>query len=377
MHDKEVIGVVEVYNNTRDNKTEGEGFTTDDQRILRRLSEHISIAITKLNLIQYDALTGLLRPEPFFEKVIQKLNLERKRQMEGSSYAVVMGDVDWFKNYNDRNGHEAGNRLLRELASVLKSSIRDDDLLCRYGGEEFVFFLSGLNTEEEANTFTERIRKNVEDHYFEYQEFQPNNNLTVSFGLTFFPRYRIKSWDAINKRNLKKLVNEADIALALAKGKRESVLRPFRIRNGASEKNKVCVFEQTEPEEQKKPDKIKQSGAKFIKERRKHERFHTSTLLIYKKQDFQRVTKTINLSLGGVKIPTDSQFDSQQTLDLTVVLGENAFQIKGDVVYSKMLGEDFLPYHTGIKFRDLSGKDKVILEDFFTSRCIGDKFLSH
>ena len=115
----------------------------------------------------------------------------------------------------------------------------------------------------------------------------------------------------------------------------------------------------------------------MIKERRKHERFHTSTLLIYKKQDYQRVTKTINLSLGGVKIPTDSQLDSQQTLDLTLVLGENAFQIKGDVVYSNMLGEDLLPYHTGIKFRELSGKDKEILEDFFTSRCVGDKFLSH
>ena len=94
---------------------------------------------------------------------------------------MVMGDVDWFKHYNDRNGQEAGNRLLRELAAVLKSSIREDDLLCRYGGEEFLFFLAGVNNIEEATLLTERIRKTVEDHYFDYRGIpappQPDHEL--------------------------------------------------------------------------------------------------------------------------------------------------------------------------------------------------------
>jgi len=377
MHDKKVIGVVEVYNKTQRDKSEEERFTIDDQRMLRRLSEHISIAITKLNLIQFDALTGLLRPDFFFENVIQMLNLEKKRQMEGSFYGIVMGDVDWFKYYNDRNGHEAGNKLLRELASVLKSSKRDEDLLCRYGGEEFLTFLSGLNSKDEAHAFTERIRKNVEENHFEFQEFQPNNNLTMSFGLSFFPRERIKSWDAINKRNLKKIVNEADIALALAKGKKTSALRPFEYRSRTSGKNKVCIYDTIKQDEMKKPDQKKQVIYDIDKERRKHKRFQTSTLLIYKKQDFQRVTKTINLSLGGAKIPTDSELDSDQILDLTLILGNNAFQLKGDVVYSKMLGEEYMPYHTGIKFKELSDKDKKILEEFFTFSSAEEKPLTH
>jgi len=145
MQEKKVLGVIEVYNKIVTREEQSAGFSEEDQKAMRRFAEHISIAITKLNLIQYDALTGLLRPDAFFDKVITKLNLERKRHQEGSAYAMVMGDVDWFKNYNDRYGHEAGNKLLRELASVLQISIRDEDLLCRYGGEEFLFFLSGLN----------------------------------------------------------------------------------------------------------------------------------------------------------------------------------------------------------------------------------------
>jgi diguanylate cyclase (GGDEF)-like protein len=377
MHDKHAVGVLEVYNKISKDKEKAAKFTNEDQNAMRRFSEHISIAITKLNLIQYDALTGLLRPDPFFEKVIQKLNLERKRHQEGPSYAIVMGDVDWFKNYNDRNGHEAGNKLLRELASVLNTSIREEDLLCRYGGEEFLFFLSGLNSEDEASGFTERIRKDIEEHYFENQEFQPNNNITMSFGLTFFSRDRIRAWDAINKNNLKKLANEADIALAEAKGKKASSLEPSDIKEGTLIKNKVCVFDKGKTVEPKKPEALKDYMEKFVKERRKNKRFYTSTILIYKRKDFHKVTKTINLSLSGVKIPTEAKMDPEQPLDLILILGNNACQLKGNVVYSEIASEDYFHYYTGIEFKDVPVKDRKILEDYFSSLNIKEKSLSH
>jgi diguanylate cyclase (GGDEF)-like protein len=215
MHEKEVIGVLEVYNKLADGEFSRHGFSREDQQVLRGLSEHISLAMTKLNLIQYDALTGLLRPDPFFEKVILKINQRSKRRQEVASYAMVMGDVDWFKLYNDRNGHEAGNRLLRQLAAVLKSSIREDDLICRYGGEEFLFFLTGVNSLDEACVLTERIRKNVEAQYFENEEFQPRNNLTMSFGVTLLPR-REDFFASINRYELRKIASEADMALAEA-----------------------------------------------------------------------------------------------------------------------------------------------------------------
>ncbi len=375
--DEKVIGVIEVYNKIAQKDGGSSGFSAEDQKAMRRFSEHISIAITKLNLIQYDALTGLLRPDPFFEKVVQKLNLERKRHQEGSSYAMVMGDVDWFKNYNDRHGHEAGNKLLRELSGVLKLSIRDEDLLCRYGGEEFLFFLSGLNSEDEAGGFTERIRKNIEEHYFEYQETQPHNNVTMSFGLTFFSKGRIRSWEDINKNNLKRLANEADSALAEAKGKRMTGIEKRGIKDELLLKNRVCVFDKGKTELPKKPENLKEYMETFVKERRKFQRFYTSTILIYKEKDFHKVTKTINLSLSGAKIPTEAQLDPEKTLDLVLILGNNACQLKGDVMYSEIAGEDYFHYFTGIRFKDMAFKEKKILEDYFSSLNFNTKPLPH
>ncbi|MDH4218193.1 MAG: diguanylate cyclase [Candidatus Aminicenantes bacterium] len=370
MHAQEAIGVLEVYNKIGRDRPKRPGFTAEDEQIMLKFCEHISIAITKLNLIQYDALTGLLRPDPFFDKVIQKLKLDRKRHQEGSSFAMVMGDVDWFKNYNDRNGHEAGNRLLRELAAVLNSSIREEDLLCRYGGEEFLFFLSGISSEEEAIGFTERIRKNTEAHYFENQEFQPNNNLTMSFGVTFFSKDRVKSWDGASKNNLKKLANEADLALAEAKGKRAS---PPGIRD--MYKNRVCIYIR----ERLKELQTSPSLEKFLErpEKRRHKRYYTSTILIYKRKDFYRVTKTINLSLGGARIPTDSLIDIRQPVDLVLILGNNACQLKGEVVYSMMAGDNYSHFYSGIKFIGLPVKDRKVLEDYFSSLNPRESFLPH
>jgi diguanylate cyclase (GGDEF)-like protein len=362
MHDLEAIGALEVYNKIHPDRPDSRGFTEEDKKNLYRFSEHISIAITKLNLIQYDPLTGLLRPDPFFNSVIQKLKLGRKRHQEGPYFAMVLGDVDWFKSYNDRNGHEAGNKLLRELAGVLKKSTREEDLLCRYGGEEFLFFLSGIINAEEAVGFTERIRKNIEAHRFENQEFQPNKNLTMSFGLTLFSRDKVISWDSISKKNLKTLVNEADTGLAEAKGKKRASLG-----SGGGSKNKVCLFDKERLKKLEKPLAMEKKTEKYAYERRQDIRFGASTTLVYKKKDMCTATKTINLSMGGAKIPTESFLDIHQILDLILITGKNACQIKGEVVYSMMAGEDYSYCFSGIKFLDLQAKERKILQNYFSS----------
>jgi GGDEF domain-containing protein len=99
---------------------------------------------------------------------------------------------------------------------VLKQSIREDDLICRYGGEEFLFFLAGVNSLQEACILTDRIRKNVEDTYFDHEELQPRNNLTMSFGVTLLPK-KDEFFASLNRYELKKIANEADMALAEAK----------------------------------------------------------------------------------------------------------------------------------------------------------------
>lgn len=367
MHDKDVIGVLEVYNKDMNGKASPQGFVPEDSRVMLRLCEHISIAITKLNLIQYDALTGLLRPDPFFEKVIQKLKSESKRWQEDLSYALVMGDVDWFKNYNDRNGHEAGNKLLRELAKVLKGSIRDEDFLCRYGGEEFLVFLTGIKDTKEAFNFTERIRKNVEEYYFEHQEFQPKNNLTMSLGITTFKKEKFETPESITKTELKKITNEADMALAEAKGKKAFFADGKGIQKVSPTKNKICMYYKKHPEEPKKADIILPYKETFEREKRKSRRFYTSNVLIYKKQDSPTVTKTINLSLGGAKISTNARLDPDESFDLILVLGDKACQCKGEVRYSEKANGNFPCYYSGIKFRELSLGNRQALENYFTN----------
>lgn len=363
MHQKDVIGVLEVYNKNYNGHPTKSGFTKEDQQILRQLSEHISIAITKLNLIQYDPLTGLLRPDPFFDKIVHKLQSERKRHLEEYAYALVMGDVDWFKNYNDRNGHEAGNKILRELAGILKSSTRDIDLVCRYGGEEFLFFLTGIKDSAESFTFTDRIRRNIENHYFTQQEFQPNGNLTMSFGITNFSRDRFKSHETVARQDLKKIVSEADRALAEAKGKKH-----FR---GASEKsevkNTIRVYESTQKEASPEKDTTAPHTEPYAKEKRKHHRYYTSTPLIYKNGSDQKVTKTINISMGGVKFFTEELLNSEQILDLTIILESQALDCKGNVVYSEKGMNGPSAYFSGLEFTDITAKNKKKLENYVTS----------
>jgi diguanylate cyclase (GGDEF)-like protein len=373
MHDQEVIGVLEVYNKIHPKGSSQEGFSKEDQQIMRTLSEHMSLAITKLNLIQYDALTGLLRPDPFFKGIIHKLKSQRKRHNERESYAMVMGDVDWFKNYNDRNGHEAGNKLLRELAKVLKSSTRDQDLLCRYGGEEFLFFLTDLKNLEEACVFTERIKKDVEEHYFEFQEFQPRNNLTMSFGIAYSTMDRVDSHESITQGDLKKIANEADMALAKAKGKKLSALGTQGKKDSTSDKNKVCVYYEKPTDKPEKEDIIRPYKKKLAKERRKSERFYASNTLLYKEDGAHNVAQTINLSLVGAKISSESKLSPDKPLDLIIILKNKACHFKGDVVYSERVGDDFSLYYSGLKFLDFSPENKTILEDYFSTLSLSEK----
>lgn len=365
MHGPKVIGVLEVYNKTAGGKTSSEGFAREDRQILRGLSEHMAIAMAKLNLIQFDPLTGLLRPEPFFEKVLQKINALSKRRREEGAMALVMADVDWFKAYNDRNGHEAGNRLLRELAHILKLSIREEDQLCRYGGEEFLFFLMGVKSVEEATQLTERIRKNVEDHYFELQEFQPRGNLTMSFGVTVFPKNDGEQPVHLTKPDLKRLAGEADLALAEAKGKCRPDLKPRGPADVPIDKNRVCSFVWEEVAEKKK-DEGGAAAGRLIRERRKYERYNVSTPFLSRENGGFKVAKTVNISLEGARIVSDTTLPPGKTLETILVVEDKATLIKSDVVYSEKGVGDSCFYYSGLKFKDLTFKEIKGLESYLS-----------
>lgn len=98
-----------------------------------------------------DPLTGLLNRRSLENKLHDLMH-------SGRSFAVAMGDLDHFKILNDTHGHNAGDRALRVFASTVRSALRTDDLISRYGGEEFVFVFPGL-TPQEAGSALERVRE--------------------------------------------------------------------------------------------------------------------------------------------------------------------------------------------------------------------------
>jgi diguanylate cyclase (GGDEF)-like protein len=363
MHGPKVVGVLEVTNKTVAGQPAADGFSREDQQVLRGLTDHMAIAMTKLNLIQYDPLTGLLRPEPFFEKVLQKVNALSKRRREEGAMALVMGDVDWFKAYNDRNGQEAGNRLLRELGHVLKLAIREEDLICRYGGEEFLFFLMGVKGVEEAALLTDRIRKSIEDHYFELQEFQPHGNLTMSFGVTVFPKSFGEQPALMTRAELKRLAGEADLALAEAKGKARPDLKPRGPGEVPGDKNRVCSFSWQEARANGRAPAAVRNG-RAVREKRKSERYNVSTPFLCRDNGGFKVAKTVNISLEGARIVSDAPLAEGPTLDTILVIEDKATPVKCSLVYSERGVGDPGFFYTGVKFEDLTLREVKGLESY-------------
>jgi diguanylate cyclase (GGDEF)-like protein len=116
----------------------------------------------------------------------ERLGEELKRSQR-NSYAMsfMMIDIDDFKLYNDRNGHQAGDLALEMTAQCLKSALRSADVASRYGGEEFCILLP-QTTLAEASAIAERIRRRVERTRYPHGKAQPLGALTVSIGISAF-----------------------------------------------------------------------------------------------------------------------------------------------------------------------------------------------
>ena len=112
--------------------------------------------------------------------------LERETQ-SGRPFTVLFMDLDHFKTVNDQHGHLSGSRMLVEVARVLRSCVRDDDVLVRYGGDEYVVLLVGIDSGGGLKV-AERIRRAVEDHRFLSRE-GARVRVTASIGLASYPEH--------------------------------------------------------------------------------------------------------------------------------------------------------------------------------------------
>lgn len=167
-----------------------------ENAILHRKTEELTII---------DELTGVKNYRYFVEKIKEE---KRRTVRYDQALSLIMIDIDWFKKFNDNYGHEVGNQVLVGLTDVIKLYIRDVDILCRYGGEEFIIILP-QTPEREAHRIAERIRMEVEKAEFGGGNGIPALKVTISVGISSYPE---------NRRSEDELINAVDQALYRAKG---------------------------------------------------------------------------------------------------------------------------------------------------------------
>ena len=194
-----------------DNPYTHKPITKDNIRILTMFANQAGLAIENSKLYEQtlikshtDSLTSLWNHGYFQSRLQEEVSLAQKNKQ---NLSIIMADLDNFKVYNDTLGHQEGDQILIQIAQILNNSVRKQDTIYRYGGEEFAILLLQTN-KQEACVVAEKIRMSVEQNGFRKQEIFPNRKLTISLGIAAYPD------DAASKDSL---LEHADKALYSAK----------------------------------------------------------------------------------------------------------------------------------------------------------------
>ncbi|MCX7982489.1 MAG: GGDEF domain-containing protein [Syntrophales bacterium] len=172
----------------------------DLSRQLKKKNSQLKEAInTVKRIMNTDHLTGILNRRAFEKSLKREISFAIRHKMPLS---IIMIDIDHFKKINDTYGHETGDLVLKRFAITIQKSLREEDILGRFGGEEFILALPNTNSEHALDA-SERIRQKIEQKKIRYIR----GNITASFGITeFSPSDDIRS-----------LLKRADDALYEAK----------------------------------------------------------------------------------------------------------------------------------------------------------------
>ena len=178
------IGVVTFYHR------EPHRYTPEELRFLTTFAGTVSIAVDnarlygeQARLAVTDGLTGLFNHKRFQEGLAAEVG---RATRYGHPLSLVLADIDHFKFFNDAHGHQAGDALLRNIASLFKAAARQYDLVARYGGDEFAFLLPQTD-KRQATLLAERLCRIVERSSWEGEEAVPGGKLTLSLGVASFP----------------------------------------------------------------------------------------------------------------------------------------------------------------------------------------------
>ncbi len=152
-----------------------------DERILRARIDSVLKHSKKEKTLEKqsttDTLTSIYNRRYFMERANQEWDLVKR---QNRILSIVMMDIDHFKRINDEHGHDVGDFILKETASLLTESIRLSDVLARYGGEEFITLFTGY-TKEEAFLACMRIRNMINSHVFKINGLELR--ITMTYGI--------------------------------------------------------------------------------------------------------------------------------------------------------------------------------------------------
>lgn len=194
-----------------DNVVDGKPFSYEDLDNIMPLATQGAMAIENAvlyertqELVMTDGLTRL-RNKRYLETIKEGLYANARHQ--GSPLSVMMIDLDYFKVYNDTNGHLMGDQVLVQVAEILKKHTPDSGVAIRFGGEEFCVILPGFH-ECEAFALAEKIRCAISEFPFNQRSLQPNGIISASIGLASYPEHYIEP---------ESLIESADQAVYVSK----------------------------------------------------------------------------------------------------------------------------------------------------------------
>lgn len=226
-----LVGLLEIVSREDDS-----GFL-ESQDLFMTVAEHLSLALNSAlmyenveRLAAFDPLTGIANHRTM-QEFLQRRIVEAARSQ--GSLGVIMLDVDHFRTFNEEEGHDAGDKVLKLVADVLRNCVRPYDLAARYGGEEFTVVMPGVN-EETTLVIAERIRTGIAQ--LEYVSSSGvSRHISASLGCAHYPQ---------NASDSASLLKAADLALYEAKrtSRNKTVVYQGEVRQERSSDSKVLLF---------------------------------------------------------------------------------------------------------------------------------------
>lgn len=209
VYDQETLGLIALV---RPSKTSG-----DAKAALRLIAQsgaqalHNAATLSQMKVTaDMDGLTGIFNKrhlsqtlsDLIYKAACKAYDASTTGRLKPSTLSILLFDLDHFKNYNDLNGHVAGDRLLQDLANLVQQSIRKDDVFGRFGGEEFLIIFPNTNCAQATNA-AQKILATITVHDFPFRDRQPLHMISVSGGIAEYP------YDGLDATSLLRAADQA------------------------------------------------------------------------------------------------------------------------------------------------------------------------